>query len=66
MPICQRRVTLGDGSDYFKATMDQAGNLSSQASGAATSKPPTRPTDAGISHAPGRIGRCVQTHLQNG
>jgi Flp pilus assembly secretin CpaC len=39
MPICQRRVTLGDGSDYFKATMDQAGNLSSQASGAATSKP---------------------------
>ena len=39
MPICQRRVTLGDGSDYFKAAMDQAGNLSSQASGAAASKP---------------------------
>jgi len=39
MPVCQRRVTLGDGSDYFKATMDQAGNLSSQASGAAASKP---------------------------
>jgi Flp pilus assembly secretin CpaC len=39
MPICQRRVTLGDGSDYFKAAMDQAGNLSNQASGAAAAKP---------------------------
>lgn len=36
MPICQRRITLGDGESYFKATMDQAGTLSSQASGAAT------------------------------
>jgi Flp pilus assembly secretin CpaC len=36
MPICQRRVTLGDGETYFKSTMDQAGSLSSQASGAAT------------------------------
>jgi len=33
MPICQRRITLGDGDTYFKAAMDQAGNLSSQASG---------------------------------
>jgi Flp pilus assembly secretin CpaC len=33
MPICQRRVTLGDGENYFKSTMDQAGSLSSQASG---------------------------------
>jgi hypothetical protein len=32
MPICQRRITLGDGDNYFKATMDQAGNLNSQAS----------------------------------
>src|ERR1700761_4991827 len=39
MPICQKRITLGDGDNYFKATMDQAGNLSSQASGAATAKP---------------------------
>src|SRR5579859_2209342 len=31
MPICQRRITLGDGDSYFKATMDQAGNLSGQA-----------------------------------
>jgi len=39
MPICQRRITLGDGDTYFKAAMDQAGNLSSQASGnAAASK----------------------------
>jgi Flp pilus assembly secretin CpaC len=35
MPICQRRVTLGDGETYFKSTMDQAGSLSSQATGAA-------------------------------
>jgi Flp pilus assembly secretin CpaC len=33
MPICQRRVTLGDGETSFKTTMDQAGSLSSQASG---------------------------------
>jgi Flp pilus assembly secretin CpaC len=38
MPICQRRVTLGDGESYFKSAMDQAGTLSSQASGAATGK----------------------------
>jgi Flp pilus assembly secretin CpaC len=31
MPICQRRITLGDGDNFFKSTMDQAGNLSSQA-----------------------------------
>jgi Flp pilus assembly secretin CpaC len=37
MRICQRRVTLGDGETYFKAAMDQAGTLSSQASGSATS-----------------------------
>jgi Flp pilus assembly secretin CpaC len=34
MPICQRRVTLGDGETYFKSTIDQAGSLSSQALGA--------------------------------
>ena len=33
MPVCQRRITLGDGETYFKSTMDQAGSLSSQASG---------------------------------
>src|SRR3954462_11593724 len=35
MPICQRRVTLGDGETYFKSTIDQAGSLNSQASGSA-------------------------------
>ena len=35
MPICQRRVTLGDGETYFKAAIDQAGSLSNQASGSA-------------------------------
>ena len=40
MPICQRRVTLGDGDNYFNTTMGQAGALSSSASGnaAAASK----------------------------
>jgi hypothetical protein len=37
-PICQRRITLGDGDNYFKAAMDQAGTLSSSAGGAAASK----------------------------
>jgi Flp pilus assembly secretin CpaC len=35
MPICQRRITLGDGEGYFKTAIDQAGSLSSQASGSA-------------------------------
>src|SRR4051794_13955719 len=40
-PICQRRVTLGDGEGYFKSTIEQAGALSGQASGsaAAAAKP---------------------------
>jgi len=39
-PVCQRRVTLGDGDNFFKAAIDQAGSLSSQASGAATTAKP--------------------------
>jgi Flp pilus assembly secretin CpaC len=39
MPICQRRVTLGDGDTYFKSAMDQAGTLSGQAASSAASKP---------------------------
>ena len=35
MPICQRRVTLGDGEAFFRASSDQAGALNSQASGSA-------------------------------
>jgi hypothetical protein len=35
MPICQRRITLGDGDTFFKSAIDQAGNLSSQASSSA-------------------------------
>src|SRR6202167_2345831 len=31
MPICQRRVTLGDGEGYFKSTIDQASSLNGQA-----------------------------------
>jgi Flp pilus assembly secretin CpaC len=38
MPICQRRITLGDGEAYFKSAMDQAGNLSSQATTGAAPK----------------------------
>ncbi len=42
MPICQRRVTLGDSENYFKSTMDQAGSFSSAAtSGAAAANKPT-------------------------
>jgi Flp pilus assembly secretin CpaC len=33
MPVCQKRITLGDGTAYFKATMDQASNLSTKAAG---------------------------------
>src|SRR6201991_3257693 len=35
MPVCQRRVTLGDGGGYFKARVDEAGFLNSTASGSA-------------------------------
>jgi putative type II/III system pilus formation protein len=35
MPICQRRMTLGDGDNYFKSVIEQAGSLNNQASGAA-------------------------------
>ena len=35
MPICQRRVTLGDGVNYFQTAISQAGSLSGQAAGAA-------------------------------
>jgi Flp pilus assembly secretin CpaC len=42
MPICQRRVTLGDGEGYFKSTMDQASTLNGQAtSGVAAASKPT-------------------------
>ena len=34
-PICQRRVTLGDGEAFFKSTIDQAGTLNNQAAGTA-------------------------------
>ena len=32
VPLCQRRVTLGDSDTYFTNTMNQAGSLSSSAS----------------------------------
>jgi Flp pilus assembly secretin CpaC len=42
MPICQRRVTLGDGEGYFKSTLDQAGTLNGQATaGSAAGGKPT-------------------------
>ena len=39
-PVCQRRVTLGDGDTYFKAVSDQATSLNSQASGASAANKP--------------------------
>ena len=35
MPVCQRRMTLGDADTYFKSVSDQANQLSSQAAGSA-------------------------------
>jgi Flp pilus assembly secretin CpaC len=35
MPICQRRITLGDGDGYFKSTIEQAGSFTSQATSGA-------------------------------
>src|SRR3954471_1010130 len=39
MPICQPRITLGDGERFFKSTLDQAGTLSGQPAGAPAAKP---------------------------
>jgi hypothetical protein len=39
MPVCQRRVTLGDSDTYFKSTLEQAGTLSGQATSSAAGKP---------------------------
>jgi hypothetical protein len=38
-PVCQRRVTLGDGSTYFDAVLGQTGNLNGAAGGSAGAKP---------------------------
>src|SRR6202171_625250 len=37
MPVCQPRITLGDADRYFKSAIDQAGSLSGQGSGRASS-----------------------------
>jgi Flp pilus assembly secretin CpaC len=33
MPNCERRITLGDSVNYFTATLNQTGNLNTQAQG---------------------------------
>jgi Flp pilus assembly secretin CpaC len=38
-PACQRRVTLGDGKDYFNAALGQTGVLNTQASAAGIARP---------------------------
>src|SRR5215470_9222226 len=35
MPICQRRMTLGDGDNYFKSVIGQSGSRSDQAGASA-------------------------------
>jgi hypothetical protein len=35
MPLCQRRVTLGDDDKYFQSVLTQSGTLNSQAAGSA-------------------------------
>jgi Pilus formation protein N terminal region len=42
MPICQRRMTLGDGDTYFKSVSDQANQLSGQASSSASTSGATK------------------------
>ena len=32
-PVCQKRITLGDGPDYFRSTLEQTGALTSLAVG---------------------------------
>ena len=39
-PVCQQRITLGDGGDYFKATLDQVGSRNIQATGGQSDKQP--------------------------
>ena len=38
MPICQRRITLGDGDSFFKSAMEQAVTLNNQATSASAGK----------------------------
>ena len=69
MPICQRRVTLGDGETYFKAAIDQAGSLSSQATGAARGSAAKRRTDRPRRPAPAACAaanRGPRGHAENG
>jgi hypothetical protein len=33
MPVCERRIMLGDSPNYFTATLGQSGNLNSAAQG---------------------------------
>ena len=65
MPICQRRVTLGDGGDYFKATMDQAGSLNSTATGAAAAGAARRRTDR-RARSQARIASRIAPHAAHG
>jgi hypothetical protein len=54
MPVCQRRVTLGDSDNYFNTTIGQAGTLSNSATRPAA----PRPIDAlGINGSGCRIRR---------
>jgi len=36
MPVCERRITLGDSEKYFKSTIEQAGTLTKEAAGGGT------------------------------
>ena len=58
MPICQRRVTLGDGENYFKSAIDQAGSLSGQAASAAGTKYANRALSVLIESEPKLQSAC--------
>src|SRR5260370_8708053 len=63
LPICQRRITLGDGETYFKSTMDQAGTLSGQAGGAGA-KPTQLGGQAETPPPPGALPRVSPPPLR--
>jgi hypothetical protein len=43
MPMCERRVTLGDDDKFFQATLQQAGQLNGQAASNAAQSAPSKP-----------------------
>lgn len=56
-PVCQRRVTLGDGGTYFTSTLDQAGSFANTASGNAVAAAANANAAGGSSSSSSSSGR---------